>query len=134
LAQGRRALVLVPEIGLTPQLLGRFRERFDAPLAVLHSALSDSERLGGWREASSGRARIVLGTRSVVFAPVPDLGLVVVDEEHDASYKQHEGGFHYSARDLAVVRARRPGVPVVPAPATPPLAPFHTLPPRPRLP
>src|SRR5204862_3822019 len=73
LAQGQRALVLVPEIGLTPQLLGRFRERFDAPMAVLHSALSDSERLGGWREAWSGRARIVLGTRSVVFAPVPDL-------------------------------------------------------------
>ncbi|TLY97376.1 MAG: primosomal protein N' [Gammaproteobacteria bacterium] len=127
LAQGRRALVLVPEIGLTPQLLGRFRERFDAPLAVLHSALSDSERLGGWREASSGRARIVLGTRSVVFAPVPDLGLVVVDEEHDASYKQHEGGFHYSARDLAVVRARHAGAPVVLGSATPSLETLHNV-------
>ena len=127
LAQGRRALVLVPEIGLTPQLLGRFRERFDAPMAVLHSALSDSERLGGWREASSGRARIVLGTRSVVFAPVPDLGLVVVDEEHDASYKQHEGGFHYSARDLAVVRARHAGAPVVLGSATPSLETLHNV-------
>jgi len=127
LAQGRRALVLVPEIGLTPQLLGRFRERFDAPLAVLHSALSDSERLGGWREAWNGRARIVLGTRSVVFAPVPDLGLVVVDEEHDASYKQHEGGFHYSARDLAVVRARHAGVPVVLGSATPSLETLHNV-------
>ncbi|TLZ04345.1 MAG: primosomal protein N', partial [Gammaproteobacteria bacterium] len=127
LGQGRRALVLVPEIGLTPQLLGRFRERFDAPMAVLHSALSDSERLSGWREASSGRARIVLGTRSVVFAPVPDLGLVVVDEEHDASYKQHEGGFHYSARDLAVVRARHAGVPVVLGSATPSLETLHNV-------
>ena len=127
LAQGRRALVLVPEIGLTPQLLGRFRERFDARMAVLHSALSDSERLGGWREASSGRARIVLGTRSVVFAPVPDLGLVVVDEEHDASYKQHEGGFHYSARDLAVVRARHAGAPVVLGSATPSLETLHNV-------
>jgi len=127
LAQGRRALVLVPEIGLTPQLLGRFRERFDAPMAVLHSALSDSERLGGWREAWNGRARIVLGTRSVVFAPVPDLGLVVVDEEHDASYKQHEGGFHYSARDLAVVRARHAGVPVVLGSATPSLETLHNV-------
>jgi primosomal protein N' (replication factor Y) (superfamily II helicase) len=127
LEQGRRALVLVPEIGLTPQLLGRFRERFDAPMAVLHSALTDSERLAAWREAWSGRARIVLGTRSVVFAPVPDLGLIVVDEEHDASYKQHEGGFHYSARDLAVVRARHAAVPVVLGSATPALETLHNV-------
>ena len=127
LEQGRRALVLVPEIGLTPQLLGRFRERFDAPMAVLHSALTDSERLAAWREAWSGRARIVLGTRSVVFAPVPDLGLIVVDEEHDPSYKQHEGGFHYSARDLAVVRARHAAVPVVLGSATPALETLHNV-------
>ena len=127
LEQGRRALVLVPEIGLTPQLLGRFRERFDAPMAVLHSALTDSERLAAWREAWSGRACIVLGTRSVVFAPVPDLGLIVVDEEHDASYKQHEGGFHYSARDLAVVRARHAAVPVVLGSATPALETLHNV-------
>ncbi|MFZ1870032.1 MAG: primosomal protein N', partial [Steroidobacteraceae bacterium] len=118
---GRSALVLVPEIGLTPQLVDRFRRRFAVPLAVLHSALTDHERLLAWREAFSGRARIVLGTRSAVFAPVPDLGVIVVDEEHDTSFKQHEGGFRYSARDLAVVRAQRAGVPVVLGSATPAL-------------
>src|SRR6266576_2918482 len=127
LAGGRRALVLVPEIGLTPQLLGRFRERFDAPMAVLHSALTDHERLLAWRDAFSGRARIVLGTRSVVFAPVPQLGLIVVDEEHDASFKQHEGGFRYSARDLAVMRARHAAVPVVLGSATPALETLHNV-------
>jgi len=121
LTQGRRALVLVPEIGLTPQLVGRFRERFGVPMAVLHSALTDHERLLAWREAFSGRARIVLGTRSAVFAPVPDLGIIIVDEEHDASFKQHEGGFRYSARDLAVVRAQRADVPVLLGSATPAL-------------
>jgi primosomal protein N' (replication factor Y) (superfamily II helicase) len=118
---GRSALVLVPEIGLTPQLVGRFRRRFELPMAVLHSSLTDHERLLAWRDAFSGRARVVLGTRSAVFAPVPDLGVVIVDEEHDASFKQHEGGFRYSARDLAVVRARRSGVPVVLGSATPAL-------------
>jgi primosomal protein N' (replication factor Y) len=121
LQQGRRALVLVPEIGLTPQLVGRFRDRFDTPMAVLHSALTDSERLTAWRQAFSGHARIMLGTRSAVFAPVPDLGIVIVDEEHDSSFKQHEGGFRYSARDLAVVRAQRADVPVVLGSATPAL-------------
>jgi primosomal protein N' (replication factor Y) (superfamily II helicase) len=124
-AAGKRALVLVPEIGLTPQLLGRFTERFDAPLAVLHSALTDQERLRAWRAAYSGAARIVLGTRSAVFAPVPDLGLIVIDEEHDASFKQHEGGFRYSARDLAVMRARHAGVPVIMGSATPSLETLH---------
>ena len=127
LAAGRRALVLVPEIGLTPQLLARFRERFETPLAVLHSALTDSERLAAWREAYSGRARIVLGTRSAVFAPVADLGLIVVDEEHDASFKQHEGAPLYSARDLAVVRARGADVPVVLGSATPSLETLHNV-------
>jgi primosomal protein N' (replication factor Y) len=121
LARGRAVLVLVPEIGLTPQLVGRFRERFAAPLAVLHSALTDSERLAAWRDAWSGQARIVLGTRSAVFAPLPDLGLIVVDEEHDASFKQHEGALRYSARDLAVVRARLASVPVLLGSATPSL-------------
>jgi primosomal protein N' (replication factor Y) len=121
LAAGRRALVLVPEIGLTPQLVGQFRARFDTPLAVLHSGLTDQERLRAWREAFSGRARVVLGTRSAVFAPVPQLGLIVVDEEHDASFKQHEGALRYSARDLAVVRARHANVPVVLGSATPSL-------------
>ena len=121
LQQGRRALVLVPEIGLTPQLVGRFRDRFDTPMAVLHSALTDTERLSAWRQAFSGHARIVLGTRSAVFAPVRDLGIIIVDEEHDASFKQHEGGFRYSARDLAVVRAQRADVPVLLGSATPAL-------------
>jgi len=119
LAQGRAALILVPEIGLTPQLVGRFRARFAVPLAVLHSALTDRERLEAWRQAFTGQARIVLGTRSAVFAPVRALGLIVVDEEHDASFKQHEGGFRYSARDLAVVRAQRAAVPIVLGSATP---------------
>ena len=121
LARGRRALVLVPEIGLTPQLVQRFAQRLAVPLAVLHSGLSDTERLAAWRAAVSGVARIIVGTRSAVFAPVPGLGVIIVDEEHDASLKQHEGGFHYSARDLALVRAQRAQVPVVLGSATPSL-------------
>jgi len=127
LRRGRRALVLVPEIGLTPQLVARFRDRFEVPLAVLHSALTDQERASAWLEAWSGRARIVIGTRSAVFAPAPDLGLIVVDEEHDASYKQHDGGFHYSARDVAVMRARRAGVPIVLGSATPAFETLHNV-------
>ena len=127
LRAGRRVLVLVPEIGLTPQLLGRFRARFAAPMAVLHSALTDAERLAAWRDACSGHARIVLGTRSAVFAPVPALGAIVVDEEHDPSFKQHEGGFRYSARDLAVMRARQTQVPVLLGSATPALETLHNV-------
>ena len=127
LGAGRGVLVLVPEIGLTPQLVGRFRERFEAPLAVLHSGLTDAERLAAWRQAWSGAARIVLGTRSAVFAPVRELGAIVVDEEHDASFKQHEGALRYSARDLAVVRAQRAGVPVVLGSATPSLETLHNV-------
>jgi primosomal protein N' (replication factor Y) len=121
LARGRRALVLVPEIGLTPQLVGRFARRFDVPLAVLHSGLTDAQRLAAWREVLSGQARVVLGTRSAVFAPVADLGLIVVDEEHDASFKQQEGGFSYSARDVAVMRAQMQDLPVMLGSATPSL-------------
>ncbi|HEV2285071.1 MAG TPA: primosomal protein N' [Steroidobacteraceae bacterium] len=127
LGAGRGVLVLVPEIGLTPQLVGRFRERFEAPLAVLHSGLTDAERLAAWRLAWSGAARIVLGTRSAVFAPLPRLGAIVVDEEHDASFKQHEGALRYSARDLAVVRAQRAGVPVLMGSATPSLETLHNV-------
>ncbi|MEO8019457.1 MAG: primosomal protein N' [Pseudomonadota bacterium] len=121
LRRNQRALVLVPEIGLTPQLVGRFRERFAVPVAVLHSALTDTERLAAWRQCLSGEARVVLGTRSAVFAPIADLGLVIVDEEHDASFKQHESGFRYSARDLAILRAQRAAAPVVLGSATPSL-------------
>ncbi|HTC52556.1 MAG TPA: primosomal protein N' [Steroidobacteraceae bacterium] len=127
LASGRRALVLVPEIGLTPQLVQRFAARLNTSLAVLHSALSDADRLAAWRAAASGAARIVVGTRSAVFAPLPDLGVIIVDEEHDSSLKQHEGGFHYSARDLALVRAQRAQVPVVLGSATPSLETLHNV-------
>jgi primosomal protein N' (replication factor Y) len=120
LTRGEQALVLVPEIALTPQLVARFRARFDAPLAILHSGLSDGERLAAWRAARSGEARIVIGTRSAVFVPLAKLGLIVIDEEHDASFKQQEG-FRYSARDLAIVRAQRASVPIVLGSATPSL-------------
>jgi primosomal protein N' (replication factor Y) len=119
-AEGGQALVLVPEIGLTPQLLERFQRRFPVIIAVLHSGMNDSERLCAWGMARSGKAAIVIGTRSAVFTPMPALRLIVVDEEHDGSYKQQDG-FRYSARDLAVVRARREGVPVVLGSATPSL-------------
>ncbi len=121
LERGANALVLVPEIGLTPQLLERFRTRLPVRMAVLHSALSDGERLAAWREARAGRARVVIGTRSAVFAPIPRLGLITVDEEHDSSYKQQEGGCRYSARDVAVRRAQQAAVPVVLGSATPAL-------------
>ncbi|MGB6605521.1 MAG: primosomal protein N', partial [Steroidobacteraceae bacterium] len=125
IAAGRRALVLVPEIGLTPQLVGRFSARFARPMAVLHSALTERERLAAWRDAFSGAAHIVLGTRSAVFAPLPEPGIIIVDEEHDGSFKQHEGALRYSARDLAVVRAQHAGVPVVLGSATPSLETLH---------
>ena len=127
LERSASALVLVPEIGLTPQLLERFRSRLEVPIAVLHSALSDGERLAAWRAARAGVARVVIGTRSAVFAPVQRLGLIVVDEEHDSSYKQHEGGCRYSARDLAVRRAQQAGVPVVLGSATPALESLHNV-------
>ena len=119
-ARGEQALVLVPEIALTPQLVSRFAARFAAPLAVLHSSLTDQERLRAWRAARSGAAPVVIGTRSAIFAPLAKPGLIVVDEEHDASYKQQEG-FRYSARDLSLVRAQRLGIPVVLGSATPSL-------------
>ncbi len=112
LAAGRGALVLVPEIALTPQLVARFRARLAAPVVALHSSLADGARAQAWRAAAAGQAPVVIGTRSAVFTPLPALGLVVVDEEHDASYKQQEG-FRYSGRDLAVARAQRAGCPVV---------------------
>jgi primosomal protein N' (replication factor Y) (superfamily II helicase) len=120
IAAGGQALVLVPEIALTPQLLERFRRRFSAGVVVVHSGLTDGERRDAWRAAHSGQARIIIGTRSAIFTSLPNLALIVVDEEHDASYKQHEG-FRYSARDLAVMRARGAGVPIILGSATPSL-------------
>jgi primosomal protein N' (replication factor Y) len=118
--RGEQALVLVPEISLTPQLVSRFAARFPGPLAVLHSGLTDTDRLLAWRAAREGTAPVVIGTRSAVFAPLARPGLIVVDEEHDPSYKQQEG-FRYSARDLALARAQRHGIPVVLGSATPSL-------------
>ena len=120
LALGKQALVLVPEISLTPQLVDRFARRFRAPIAVLHSALNDQERLNAWLAARAGKTPIVLGTRSAIFTPLKDPGLIVVDEEHDASYKQQDG-FRYSARDVALMRASREKIPVLLGSATPSL-------------
>jgi primosomal protein N' (replication factor Y) len=121
LEQGRQALVLVPEIHLTPQLQRHFAERFPgARVAVLHSSRAAVERVEGWIGAQSGSAQIVLGTRLAVFTPFARLGLVIVDEEHDASFKQQDGS-RYSARDLAVYRAHAAGIPVVLGSATPAL-------------
>ncbi|WP_040851768.1 primosomal protein N' [Thiorhodospira sibirica] len=120
LAQERQCLVLVPEIALTPQLLARFRARLPVAMTVLHSGLSEKVRLQGWLAARSGQARVIIGTRSAVFVPWAQPGLIVVDEEHDASLKQHEG-LRYHARDLAVLRGYREDVPVVLGSATPSL-------------
>lgn len=119
-AAGRGALVLVPEIALTPQLAARFRARFGEDVAVLHSALPPGERLAAWRRLRAGEVGIALGARSAVFAPVQRLGVVVVDEEHDGSFKQEEG-VRYNGRDLAVVRAQRAGAIAILGSATPSL-------------
>ncbi len=118
--RGCQALVLVPEIALTAQTVRRFRERLGFDVAILHSGLSEGERAAAWLSAARGEARVVLGTRSAIFVPLPMPGLIIVDEEHDASYKQQDG-FRYHARDLAVYRARALGVPIVLGSATPSL-------------
>ena len=124
LEQGRGAIVLVPEIALTPQTTERFRSRFGETVAVLHSELSEGERHDEWFRLRDGAARIAIGARSAVFAPVQDLGLIVVDEEHETTYKQAEAP-RYHARDVAVVRGRQCAVPVVLGSATPSLESFH---------
>jgi primosomal protein N' (replication factor Y) len=120
LAQGKQALLLVPEIGLAPQTVRRLRERLGVPIEVLHSNLAEGERARAWLRMRSGEARVVLGTRSAVFTPLPHAGLIIVDEEHDNAYKQQEG-FRYHARDLALVRGRALNVPVLLGSATPSL-------------
>ncbi len=120
LQTGRQVLVLVPEIGLTPQLLQRFRNRLGDRVMALHSGLADGERERVWQAMRSARQPVLIGTRSAVFCPLPHLGLIVVDEEHDLSFKQQEG-FRYSARDLSLVRARQYHCPVVLGSATPSL-------------
>jgi len=114
----RQALVLIPEISLTPQTEKRFRDRFNVPIVTLHSGLTDKQRLAAWTSAKRGSAQIVLGTRSAIFTPLARPGLIIVDEEHDQSYKQQEG-FRYSARDLAVSRAHKEGISVILGSATP---------------
>lgn len=127
LESGRQVLILVPEIALTPQLVGRFRSWFQhqqVRMAVLHSGLSDGERYDAWRSIARGDVDVVIGARSAVFAPLPDLGLIVVDEEHDASYKQSEG-FRYNARDLAQMRGQTADAVVVLGSATPALVTYR---------
>ena len=126
LAQGRGAIVLVPEISLTPQTVARFRARFGDQVAVLHSALSVGERFDAWRQLRSGRRRIAVGARSALFAPLSDLGVIVVDEEHDGSYKQSESP-RYQARDMAVVRSAQEGALCVLGSATPALESWHNV-------
>lgn len=120
LAEGRGALMMVPEIALTPQLVARFRARFGDGLAVLHSALSDGDRHAMWRKLREGTVRVAIGVRSALFAPISNLGLVIVDEEHDSSFKQEEG-VRYHARDMALLRAHRAGAVSVLGSATPSL-------------
>ncbi|WP_194757385.1 primosomal protein N' [Aliidiomarina indica] len=120
LARGQQVLVMVPEIGLTPQTVARFRARYKVPVVVMHSGLSDQERLQGWLQAREGHAAIIIGTRSSIFTPMKNLGLLIIDEEHDASFKQQDG-FRYNARDLAIKRAHQEGFGVVLGSATPSL-------------
>ena len=120
LLQGKQVLVLVPEISLTPQTLRRFERRFNREIAVFHSGLSDSQRLKAWLRARNGKADIIIGTRSAIFTPLARPGLIIIDEEHDASYKQQDG-FRYSGRDIAIYRAKQLDIPVILGTATPSL-------------
>jgi primosomal protein N' (replication factor Y) len=120
LEQGKQALVLVPEIGLTPQTVSRFKARFSVPVVAMHSNLTDKQRYEAWVDAKSGRAGIIIGTRSSIFTPLKHPGILIIDEEHDTSFKQQEG-FRYCARDLAIVRAHAEEIPVILGSATPSL-------------
>ena len=124
LKKGLQALILVPEIGLTPQTLQRFKSRFRVPVVALHSSLTDKQRFDAWMQAAHGEAPIVIGTRSAIFTPLKSPGIIIIDEEHDSSFKQQEG-FRYSARDLAVVRAHAEQVPIILGSATPSLESLH---------
>nr|WP_202983854.1 primosomal protein N' [Gilliamella sp. ESL0254] len=120
LTAGKQALVLVPEIGLTPQTIKRFKQRFNAPIDILHSGLTDKQRLAVWLRSKNGENAIVVGTRSSLFTPFKDLGVIIIDEEHDSSYKQQEG-WRYHARDLAIIRAKFNNIPIILGSATPSL-------------
>jgi len=118
LEQGKQVLLMVPEIGLTPQLISRVEQRFSQAVVQMHSALNDTERHHAWWHAKQGNAKIVIGTRSSVFSSFADLGLIIVDEEHDGSFKQQDG-VRYQARDVAIYRAKQANVPIVLGSATP---------------
>lgn len=124
ITQKKQALILVPEIGLTPQTVARFAERFAAPIVMLHSGLTDRERAQAWMQAKSGEAAIIIGTRSAIFTPLLNPGIIILDEEHDLSFKQ-QSGFRYSARDLALIRGQMENVPVILGSATPALESLH---------
>ncbi|MCW8852887.1 MAG: primosomal protein N' [Gammaproteobacteria bacterium] len=126
LADNRQILVLVPEIGLTPQLTQRFLERLNASVVVLHSAMNDKQRYAAWHAAANRQAQLVIGTRSSIFTPLPDIGLIIIDEEHDGSYKQQDG-FRYNARDLAILRAKNNNIPIVLGSATPSLETLNNI-------
>ncbi len=126
LKQGKQVLVLVPEIGLTPQTISRFKSRFNCDIALLHSGLNDSKRLQAWQQAQTGKASIILGTRSAIYTPLPRLGMIILDEEHDLSYKQQEG-FRYHARDVALYRGHLQGCPVLLGSATPSIDSYHLV-------
>jgi len=118
LENNRQVLVLVPEIGLTPQLIDRFKSRFSVKIQTLHSGLNNTQRMKIWQQCASGEIRILIGTRSAVFTPMPNLGAIIIDEEHDISFKQ-QNGIRYSAKDIALVRANYAGIPIVLGTATP---------------
>ncbi|MEX0963455.1 MAG: primosomal protein N' [Pseudohongiellaceae bacterium] len=124
LSRGLQCLVLVPEIGLTPQTISQFQQRFSCPVVSLHSGLNETERMAAWTQARDGAAGIVIGTRSAIFTPLANPGLIIIDEEHDSSFKQQDG-FRYSARDLAVIRAREENICIVLGTATPSLESLH---------
>lgn len=120
LAAGRQVLILIPEIGLTGQFVERFKQRLDTSIVVLNSAVSAGERKQGWLLAREGLGRVIIGTRSAVFTPLPEVGLIIIDEEHDSSYKQQDG-LRYHARQVALIRAQKRGIPVLMGSATPSL-------------
>ena len=124
LTKGQQALVLVPEIGLTPQTVARFKSRFNVPVLTLHSGLTERQRLDAWLLARDGSAGIMIGTRSAIFTPMCKPGLIIIDEEHDTSLKQQDG-FRYSARDLAAIRCQREKIPLLLGSATPALESLH---------
>lgn len=124
LQAGKQALILVPEIGLAPQTLQRFQRRFNVPIVQLHSNVAQGARAKNWQAARAGQARIVIGTRLAALTPMPDLGIIIIDEEHDLSFKQQDG-WRYSARDVAVMRAYRAHIPLLLGSATPSLETLH---------